>query len=54
MYLKVVSVLDVLGSLRHFSRFTRVKSFVFREPPTIVELGSPNDFVVESSIVIGF
>ena len=40
--LRVASILDVLGSPRHFSRITRVKSFVFREPPTIVEIGSPH------------
>ena len=44
LYLRVASLLDVLGSPRHFSRYTRVKSFVCREPPTIVGIGSPQHF----------
>ena len=62
MYLRVASILDVLVSPRYFSRFTRVKRFVCREPPNkfwkreppSLLKGVPNVFVVESSVVIGF
>ena len=42
LYLRVASILDVLGSPRHFSSFTRVERFVCQETPTIVGKGSPH------------
>ena len=47
LQLRVASILDVLGSPRHFSRFKRVKRFVFREPLTIIGIGSPHHFFRE-------
>ena len=47
LYLRVASILDVLGSPRHFSSFTRVKRFVCWETPTIVGKGRPHHFFRE-------